>query len=79
MVQISLPGTSLFINRSRCSYYKYLWSKCKALWSSKLIPLFWISNGTLQKKLGGNTVRSVTHKNDLKVLCPGSTILIDRE
>ena len=25
------PSTSLFINPSLCSYYKYLWSKCKAL------------------------------------------------
>ena len=28
-----LPSsTLLFINPSLCSYYKYLWSKCKALW-----------------------------------------------
>ena len=30
------PSTSLFIYPSLCSYYKYLWSKCKVLWSSKL-------------------------------------------
>ena len=36
------PNTSLFINPSLCSYYKYLWSKCKALWSGKLISSFWV-------------------------------------
>ena len=63
------PSTSLFINPSLCSYYKYLWSKCKALWSSKLISSFWVSNGSPRTKLG-NTVKSVTHKDDLKVLFP---------
>ena len=38
-----LPSsTSLFINASLCSNYKYLWSKCKALWSGKLISSFWL-------------------------------------
>ena len=38
-----LPSsTLLFINPSLCSYYKYLWSKCKALWSGKLISSFWV-------------------------------------
>ena len=31
-----LPSTSFFLNPSLCSYYKYLWSKCKSLWSGKL-------------------------------------------
>ena len=73
------PSTSLFINPSLCSYYKYLWSKCKALWSVKLISSFWISNSSLRVKLGDNAVKSVTHKDDLKVLFPGYSILMDRE
>ena len=73
------PSTSLFINPSLCSYYKYLWSKCKALWSCKLISSFWVSNGSLRIKLGDDTVKSVTHKDDLKALLPGNPILLDRE
>ena len=73
------PSTSLFINPSLCSYYKCLWSKCKALLSSKLISSFWVSNGSLRIKLGDDTVKSVTHKDDLKVLFPGNPILMDRE
>ena len=73
------PSTSLFINSSLCSYYKYLWSTCKGLWSSKLISSFWVSNGSLRIKLGDNTVKSVTHKDDLNALFPGNPILMDRE
>ena len=73
------PSTSLFINPSLCSYYKYLWSKCKALWSGKLISSFWVSNGSLRIKLGDDKVKSVTHKDDLKALFPGNPILLDRE
>ena len=73
------PSTSLFINPSLCSYYKYLWSKCKALWSGKLISSFWVSNDSLKIKLGDDTVKSVRHKDDLKVLFPGNPILMGRE
>ena len=73
------PSTSLFINPSLCSYYKYLWSKCKALWSGKIISSFWVTNGSLRIKLGNNPVKSVTHKDDLKALFPGNPILMDRE
>ena len=72
-------STSLFINPNLCSYYKYLSPKCKALWSGKLISSFWVSNGSLQIKLGDDTVKSVTHKDDLKALFPGNPILLDRE
>ena len=75
-----LPSsTSLFINPSLCSYYKYLWSKYKAVLSGKLISSFWVSNGSVRIKLGDDTVKSVTHKDDLKVLFPGNPILMDRE
>ena len=70
------PSTSLFINPSLCSYYKYLWSKCKALWSGKLISSFWVSNTV---KYSDDTVKSVTHKDDLKALFPGNPTLMDRE
>ena len=73
------PSTSLFINPNLCSYHKYLWSKCKALWSVKLISSFWVSNGSLRVKLEDDTVKSVTHKDDLKVLFPGYSILMDKE
>ena len=73
------PSSSLFSNPSLCSYCNYLWSKCKALWLGKLISSFWVSNGSLRIKLGDNTVKSVTHKDNLKVLFSGNPILMDRE
>ena len=73
------PSTSLFINPSPWSYYKYLWSTCKALPSDKLISSFWVSNGSLRIKLVNNTVKSVIHKDDLKVLFPSNPILMYRE
>ena len=73
------PSTSLFINPSLCSYYKYLWSKCKALWSGKAISSFWASNGSLRTKLSDNTVKLVKNKDDLIALLPGNPILMDRE
>ena len=73
------PSTSLFINLSHCSYCKYLWSKCKALCSGKLISSFWVSSGSLRINLGNDTVKSVTHKDDLKALFAGNPILMDRE
>ena len=62
------PSTSLLIDPSICSYYKHLWSKCKALWFGKLISSFWVSNSSLRIKLSDDTVKSVTHKDDLKAL-----------
>ena len=38
-----------------------------------------VSNGSLRIKLGDDTVKSVTHKDDLKVFFPVNSILIDRE
>ena len=47
--------------------------------SGKLISSFWVSNDSLRIKLGDDTVKSVTHKDDLKVLFPGSPFLMDKE
>ena len=79
MVQDSPSSTSLFISPSLSSYYKYLWSICKVLWTGKLISSFCVSNGSLRIKLGDDTVKSVTHKDDLKIFFPGNLILTDRK
>ena len=34
------PNTTVFINESLCSYYRFLWSECKKLWSKKLVVSF---------------------------------------
>ena len=75
----SPPNTSLFINPSLCCYCKYLWSKFKALSSSKQISLLRLPNASLLIKLGHDTVISVSHKDDFKVFFHGNSILIDRE
>ena len=51
------PVTLLIINPSLCSYCKYLWPKCKALWSGKLISSFCVLNSSLRIKLGDDTVK----------------------
>ena len=73
MVPICPPSTSLFINPSLCIYNKYLWSKCKALFP------FWVSIGSLRIKVVDDTVKSVTHRDDLKVFFLGNPILMNRE
>ena len=47
--------------------------------SGKLICSFWVSNDSLRIKLGDDTVKSVTHKDDLKVLFSGNPFLMDKE
>ena len=68
ITKVGLPqGSLVFINQSRCSYYKYLWSLCKRLHSKKLIHSFWVSNGNVNLKVRENTpVLLVSHVGDLE-------------
>ena len=34
------PNTAVFNSESLCTYYKFLWSECKKLWSEKFIVSF---------------------------------------
>ena len=65
--QKSFPSSIIvFINESPCSYYRFLWSECKKLWSKKSIISFWVSNGSIRIKESGNTSAIlVSHINDL--------------
>ena len=68
-------GTKVFINESLCGYYKLLWSKCKKLFLEKRIALFWVTNGTVKKKLLNDQVRSITHELDLSSLIHESPLV----
>ena len=69
---IGLPaGTTIFVNESLCSYYRWLWSNCKKLKGSKLIHDFYTVNGTVKvKHHEGDLPCPVTHIEDLKKIAP---------
>ena len=69
------PNISIFVNQSLCSYYKFLWSKCKKLWLNKVVESFWVSKGSCRIRLIDNSVKIITHIKDLKSLFPGHAIL----
>ena len=72
------PNTCLFVNEILCSYYKLILSKCKKLWLNKVIELFWISRFMLDKiDRYCNSVKIITHIEDLKHLFPGHGILLE--
>ena len=60
------PNTTVYINESLCSYYNFLWSECKKLWSKKSIASFWVSIRSIRIKESENvTAILVSHINDL--------------
>ena len=69
---IDLPvGTTLYMNESLCSYYRWLWSSCKKLRHANIIDSFYTVNGTLKVKVNeGDRPRSITHLEDLKNIAP---------
>ena len=71
--ETGLPvGTTLFVNESLCSYYRWLWSSCKKLKMSNKIYGFYTVNGTIKvKHHEGDLPVPITHIEDLKKLVPG--------
>ena len=70
---IDLPvGTTLYLNESLCSYYRWLWSNCKKLRNANIIHSFFTVNGTVKVKVSdGGKPRTITHLEDLKNIAPG--------
>ena len=68
-------NTPIFVNQSLCSYYKFLWSKCKRLWLNKVMESFWLSKGSCRIRLVDNSVKIITYIEDLKSLFPAHAIL----
>ena len=67
------PNTTIFVNQSLCSYYKFLWSKCKILWLNKIIETFWASKGSCRIRLIDNSAK-LSDTEHLKTLFPGNEI-----
>ena len=67
-------NNNLYVNCNLCPYNKFLWGKCKRLFSEKLIDRFWVYNGCLYifsdtdiNKRG----TKISHLSDLQKLFPG--------
>ena len=62
-------SNDVYINESLCGEYKFLWGKCKQLYTEKRINSFWFFNGNLNVKVGedSKSIR-IGHIEDLKHL-----------
>ena len=69
---IDLPvGTTLYLNESLCSYYRWLWSNCKKLRNVNIMHSFFTVNRTVKVKVSkGDKPRTITHLEDLKNIAP---------
>ena len=68
----------VYINDSLCSYYKFLWSKCKSLRDGNFIHSFWVTNGSIRKKINESSqTQEVSHICDLEEPFPGNQCLAD--
>ena len=73
--------TKLYVNDSLCPYYKFIWSKCKELYSQKRLASFFTINGTNKIRIREDSSPiSITHLADLtehfldfKFIGPGIT------
>ena len=67
---------SVYINDSLYFYYKKLWSKCKNLWSNKLVFGYWVSNGSIKKSISERLpVKVISFIVDLEKLFPNNLLL----
>ena len=55
---IDIDSNKVFINESPRRYYKFLWSKCKKLWTEKWIEAFWVSNSQIKLRIESEGVVS---------------------
>ena len=68
---IDTDSKKVFINESFCRYYKFLWSKCKTLWTKKWIKAFWVGNGQIKLRIEPEgSVSRVSHIQELQKLLP---------
>ena len=68
----------VYINNSLCSYYKSLRSKCKSLRDGNFIHSFWVTNGSIRKKINESSqTQEVSHICDLEEPFPGNHCLAD--
>ena len=65
---IGLPSNScnIYINKSLCKYYKYLWWKCKLLQTPGSIQSFWVTNVSIQIRHQNDEVTCVTRIEKLE-------------
>ena len=70
----------IIINDGLCSYYKYLWSKCKRLWTNKYMHTFWVLNSSMKIKVRENSKpNTISHITDLENVFPDNELLKDEE
>ena len=73
---IGIDGDCIvYINESLCSHYRYLWSKCKALWKEKEMHVFFVSNGNIKiRKEEGGRIDTIGHISELIKKFPDSKV-----
>ena len=65
-------NNSIYINCNLCPYNKFLWGKCKQLYSSKLIDRFWVYNGSIYFACDEDSDgMKIQHFKDLQAEFPG--------
>ena len=70
----------IIINDGLCSYYKYLWSKCKRLSANKYMHTFWVLNSSMKIKVRENSKpNTISHITDLEKVFPDNELLKDGE
>ena len=68
---IDNDSNNVFINGSLCRYYKFLWTKCKNLWTEKWIEAFLVSNGKIKLRIEPEeAVSRISLVKDLQKLLP---------
>ena len=68
---IDIGSKKVFINEILCHYYKFLWSKCKKLWTEEHIEAFWVISSQIKLRIEPDgTVSRISHIYDLQKLLP---------
>ena len=68
--ELGFSVTNIFINENLNKYIKELSAKCRRLKKKGLINDTWVSKGIVKIKSNDNSIRSITHQNDLEKLFP---------
>ena len=70
MEELGNSVRNIYINDNLNKYYKELAAKCRRLRKNKKIKDTWTYNGIVTIKLNDDSIRYITHKNDLDRLFP---------
>ena len=70
IVELGERVKHIYFNENLSKYNKDFAAKCRRLKRKKLIIDTWTSNGIVRIKLNDNTIKVISHQNDLDILFP---------